>query len=82
MSVSGLYEMSSAVHNGHSKWKSISNDLLLFKASGGTWQIDQTVESDTENDDNSDCPSSAKFALFPIQIASQDGLFMSSKFFP
>ena len=71
------------MHNGHATWESILNDLVLFKAASGAWQFDRTVESDTENDENGDCPSSAQWAshirvsTFPVQIASQDGLFMS-----
>ena len=81
MSVAGIYEMSLTMHNGHSTWESTLNDMVLFKAANGAWQFDQTVESDTENDDNGDCPSSAQLALFPVQIASQDGMIMSSRHF-
>jgi len=83
MPVAGFYERSSTMHNGHSTWKSTSNDtsLMLFKAASGAWQIDQTIESDTENDHHGDCPSSAQLGLFPVQIASQDGLFISSKYY-
>ena len=77
MSVSGLYEMSSTIHNGHSTWESTLNDMVLFKGTSGAWQFDRTIESETVNADNGDCPSSALLGLhtFPVQIASQDGLF-------
>ena len=85
MPVSGLYEMSSTMHNGHSTWESTLNDLLLFKAASGAWQFDRTIESDTEYADNGDCPSSAQLAsqicTFPVQIAAQDGLSMSCIYF-
>ena len=79
MPVAGIYEMSSTMHNGHSTWKSTSSDIVLFKGTCGAWQFDQTIESDTENADNGDCPSSALLGLhtFPVRIAPQDGLFMS-----
>ena len=79
MPVAGIYEISSTMHNGHSTWKSALNDIVLFKGTSGAWQFDQTIESDIENDENGDCPSSALLGLhtFPVQIASQDGLFMS-----
>ena len=79
MPVAGIYEMSSTMHNGHSTWESALNDIVLFKGTSGAWQFDQTIESDTENAVNGDCPSSALLGLhtFPVQIASQDGLFMS-----
>ena len=82
MPVAGIYEMSSTMHNGHSTWKSTSSDIVLFKGIYGTWQFDQTIESDTENAVNGDCPSSALLGLhtFPVQIASQDGLFMSKTY--
>ena len=83
MPVSGYYEMSSTMHNGHSTWKSTSNDIVLFKGTSGAWQFDRAIESDTENADNVDCPSSARLGLlvytFPVQIAPQDGLVRSSK---
>ena len=71
------------MHNGHSTWESTLNDMVLFKAANGAWQFDQTVESETENDDNGDCPTSAQWAshTFPVQIASQDGMIMSSRHF-
>ena len=78
--------MSSTMHNSHSTWESTSNDIVLFKGTSGAWQFDQTIESDTENADNGDCPSSARLGLlvytFPVQIAPQDGSFMSSKYYP
>ena len=77
MPVAGIYEISSTMHNGHSTWESLSNDMVLFKGTNGAWQFDLTVESDTENDDNGDCPSSAQLALFPVQIAAQDGMIIS-----
>ena len=77
MPVSGYYEMSSTMHNGHSTWESMLNDLVLFKAASGAWQLDRTVESESENADDGDCPSSAQLAsricTFPVKIASQDG---------
>ena len=81
MRVAGIYEMSSTMHNGHSTWKSALNDIVLFKGTSGAWQFDQTIESDIENDENGDCPSSAQLGLFSVQIASQDGLFRTSRYF-
>ena len=85
MPVAGIYEMSSTMHNGHSTWKSTLSDIALFKGTSGAWQFDHTIQSDTENADNGDCPSSAEWAsqvrTFPVQIASQDGLFISSKYY-
>ena len=82
MPVSGLFEMSSTMHNGHSTWESTSNALVLFKGTSGAWQVDQTIESETVNADNGDCPSSAQWAQIrtPVQIASQDGSFMSKRY--
>ena len=80
--VSGLFEMSSTMHNGHSTWESTSNALVLFKGTSGAWQVDQTTESESEDDENGDCPSSAQLMLFSVQIASQDGLFRSTGYFP
>ena len=80
MPVAGIYERSSTMHNGHSAWKSTSSDIVLFKGTSDAWQFDQTIESDTENADNGDCPSSAQLALFPVQIESQDGLFSLSRY--
>ena len=74
------------MHNDHPTWESTSNDILLFKGTSGAWQFDQTIESDTESADNGDCPSSAQWAshirvsTFPVQIASQDGSFMSKRY--
>ena len=86
MPVGGVYEMSSTVHNGHSTWESTLNGMVLFKGTSGAWQFDRTIESDTENDDNGDCPSSAKLGLhtrtFSVQIAPQDGLFMTRRDVP
>ena len=82
MPVSGLFEMSSTVHNGHSTWESTLNDMVLFKGTSGAWQFDRTIESDTVNAYNGDCPSSAQWAQIrtPVQIASQDGLISSSRY--
>ena len=82
MPVSGVYEMSSTMHNGHSTWESTSNDLVLFKETSGAWQIDRTIESEIEIADDGDCPSSAQWARIrtPVQIASQDGLISSSRY--
>ena len=63
------------MHNGHSTWESTLNDMVLFKGTSGAWQFDRTIESETVNADNGDCPSSAQLAFIPVQIASQDGLF-------
>ena len=84
MPVSGFYEMSATMHNDHPTWESTLNEMVLFKGTSGAWQFDRTIESDTENDHHGDCPSSALLGLhtFPVQIASQNGLFMSSKYYP
>ena len=63
------------MHNGYSTWESTLNDFVLFKGTSGAWQFDRTIESETVNADNGDCPSSAQLAFIPVQIASQDGLF-------
>ena len=81
MPVAGIYERSLTMHNDHPTWESTSNDILLFKGTSGAWQFDQTIESDTENADNGDCPNSAQLGLFSVQIASQDGLFRTSRYF-
>ena len=84
MPVAGIYEMSSTMHNGHSTWESTSNDMVLFKATSGAWQFDRTVEGGTEVADSADCPSSAQWAsllrTFPVQIAPQTGMIISSRY--
>ena len=74
--------MSSTVHNGHSTWESTSNDLVLFKETSGAWRFDRRVESNADNHDNGDCPTSAQLGLytFPVQIESQNGLFMPIRY--
>ena len=62
MPVAGIYEMSSTMHNGHSTWESTLNDMVLFKGTSGAWQLDRTIESETEYADDGDCPSSAQWA--------------------
>ena len=81
MPVAGIYEMSATMHNGHSTWKSTSNEVVLLKSTSGAWQLDRTVENDIVHDYYGDCQSSTKRALIPLRIESQDGLIMSSRHF-